>query len=140
MRRRWLAGLVVAVLLPGSSGASADPTNWGHLTQIILWLQQIDQTLRDINGVVDDVKDRLFIVYPQAALRRIEAVFEPVDSIKQEVEKLACTWKFTPRVARLRFALFGGGSFCRSDQVSWILRTGMPKASTTFVSISTKFS
>ena len=95
MRRRWLAGLVVAVLLLGSSGASADPTNWGQLTQIILWLQRIDQTLKDINGVVEDVKTKLLVVYPDSALRRIETVFEPVDSIKREVEKLACTWRFT---------------------------------------------
>jgi len=56
-------------------------------------------------------------------LRKIETVFEPVDSIKREVEKLACTWKFTPRVDRLRLALFGGGSFCRSD---WNLVFGPP--------------
>src|SRR5260370_22609264 len=115
MKRRWLAGLFVAVLLLVSSGASADPTNWGHLTQIILWLQQIDQTLREINGVADDVKTKLLVVYPDTALRKIETFFEPVDSIKREVEKLACTWRFTPRVSKLRLALFGGGSFCRSD-------------------------
>ncbi len=123
MRRRWLAGFVVTVLLLGSSGASADPTSWGPLTQIVLWLHEIDQTLRDINGLIDDVKQRLFIVYPEAALRKIETVFQPVDSIKREVEKLACTWKLTPRVQRLRYALFGGGSFCRSD---WNLVFGPP--------------
>ncbi len=123
MRRRWLAGLVVAVLLLESSGASADPSNWAHLAQIILWLQQIDQTLRDINGVVDDIRQRLFNVYPEAAVRKIETVFEPVDSIRKEVEKLACSWRFTPRVNKLRFALFGGGSFCRSD---WNLVFGAP--------------
>ena len=123
MKRRYFAGLVGAVLLLLSSGASADPTNWGHLTQIILWLQQIDQTLRDINGVVDDVKTKLLVVYPDTALRKIETVFEPVDSIQREVEKLACTWRFTPRVSKLRRALFGGGSFCRSD---WSLVFGAP--------------
>ncbi len=123
MRRSWLAGFVVAALLLGSPGASADPTNWGPLTQIVLWLQQIDQTLRDINGLIDDVKQRLLIVYPETALRKIETVFQPVDSIKREVEKLACAWKITPRVQRLRYALFGGGSFCRSD---WNLVFGPP--------------
>lgn len=125
MRRRWLAGLVVAVLLLGSSGASADPSNWAQLGQIILWLQRIDQTLRDINDIVDSVKEKLSIVYPNGALRQIETFFEPVDSIKREVEKLACSWKFTPRVNRLRLALFGGGSFCRSD---WNVVFGPPVA------------
>jgi len=125
MRRRWLAGLVVAVLLLGSSGASADPSNWAQLGQIILWLQRIDQTLRDINDIVDSVKEKLLIVYPNGALRQIETFFEPVDSIKREVEKLACSWKFTPRVNRLRLALFGGGSFCRSD---WNVVFGPPVA------------
>jgi len=125
MKRRWLAGLVVAVLLLGSSGASADPSNWAQLGQIILWLQRIDQTLRDINDIVDSVKEKLSIVYPNGALRQIETFFEPVDSIKREVEKLACSWKFTPRVNRLRLALFGGGSFCRAD---WNLVFGPPVA------------
>jgi hypothetical protein len=125
MRRRWLAGLVVAVFLFGSPGASADPTNWAQLGQIILWLERIDQTLRDINDIVDGVKEKLAIVYPNGALRQIETFFEPVDSIKREVEKLACSWKFTPRVNRLRLALFGGGSFCRSD---WNLVFGPPTA------------
>jgi len=125
MKRRWLAGLVVAVLLLGSSGASADPSNWAQLGQIILWLQRIDQTLRDINDIVDTVKEKLLIVYPNGALRQIETFFEPVDSIKREVEKLACSWKFTPRVNRLRLALFGGGSFCRAD---WNLVFGPPVA------------
>ena len=125
MRRRWLAGFVVVVFLFGASGASADPSNWAQLAQIIVTLQRMDQTLRDINDLVDSVKEKLFIVYPQGALRRIETVFEPVDSIKREVEKLACTWRFTPRVNRLRLALFGGGSFCRSD---WNLVFGPPTA------------
>jgi hypothetical protein len=123
MRKRWLAGLVVSLFLLGASGASADPTNWAQLAQIILTLQRIDQTLSDINSLIDKVKEKLLIVYPEAALRKIETVFEPVDSIKREVEKLACTWKFTPRVDRLRQALFGGGSFCRSD---WNLVFGPP--------------
>ena len=114
MRRRWLAGLVLAVLLLGSSATSADPTNWGQLAQIILWLQQIDQTLRDLNVVVDDIRGNLAQVYPEAGLRQIETLFEPVDSIRKEVEKLACSWRFTPRVNKLRFALFGGGSLGRS--------------------------
>jgi hypothetical protein len=115
MRKRWLAGLVVSLFLLGASGASADPTNWAQLAQIILTLQRIDQALADINDLVDGVKQKLFLVYPEGALRKIETVFEPVDSIKREVEKLACNWKFTPRVNKLRVALFGGGSFCRSD-------------------------
>jgi hypothetical protein len=123
MRRRWLAGLVLAVLLLGSLATSADPTNWGQLAQIILWLQQIDRTLRDLNVVVDDIRGNLAQVYPEAGLRQIETLFEPVDSIKEEVEKLACNWRFTPRVEKLRLALFGGGSFCRSD---WNLVFGPP--------------
>lgn len=123
MRRRWLAGLAVVVLLLGSSRVSADPSNWAQLTQILLWLERIDSTLRDINDVSDKVKDKLFLVYPENVLRTIETFFEPVDSIKREVEKLACPWRFTPRVDRLRLALFAGGSFCRSD---WNLVFGAP--------------
>ena len=125
MKRRWIGGLVVAALLIGSAGASADPANWGQLTQIVLWLERIDQTLRSINDAVDGIKHKVADVYPDGALRTIDTLFEPVDSIKQEVEKLACNWRFTPRVEKLRTALFGGGSFCRSD---WDLLFGPPTA------------
>jgi len=123
MPRRWVAALVVAAVLFGSSGASADPSNWGQLAQIIAWLKRIDGTLKDVNELVDKAKDTLFIVYPAGALRTIRTAFEPVDSIKVELEKLACNWRFTPRVDRLRLALFGGGPFCRSD---WNLVFGPP--------------
>ena len=123
MRRRSLAVVVIGVLLFGSSGASADPTNWPQLAQIIAWLEQIDRTLRDINRITEDIKGKLNLVYPLGSLRKIETFFDPVDSIKDEVEKLSCNWRFTPRVERLRFALFDKGSFCRSD---WNLLYGPP--------------
>ena len=123
MKTRGVAAFAVLVLLIASARVSADPSNWGQLGQILLWLQRIDGTLRDINDVSDKVKDKLFIVYPENVLRTIETFFEPVDSIKAEVEKLACPWRFTPRVERLRRALFAGGSFCRSD---WNLVFGPP--------------
>jgi hypothetical protein len=123
MQRRVLAVLVVGAMLFGSSTASADPSNWGQLGQIILWLQRIDGTLRDINGLVEDVKNKMQAVYPDAAVRQIRTFFEPVDSIKDELEKLACNWRFTPRVEKLRLALFGEGDLCRSD---WNLLFGPP--------------
>ncbi len=123
MKRRVLAVLVVGAMLLGSSTASADPTNWGQLGQIVLWLQRIDGTLRDINALVEDVKNKMQAVYPDAAVRQIRTFFEPVDSIKDELEKLACNWRFTPRVEKLRLALFGEGSFCRSE---WNLLFGPP--------------
>jgi hypothetical protein len=125
MRKRWLAGLVVTLFLLGASGASADPASWAPLVQILATLQRIDQVLADINDLADGVKQKFALVYPENALRKIATVFEPVDSIKREVEKLACPWRFTPRVNKLRVALFGGGSFCRSD---WNLVFGPPVA------------
>jgi hypothetical protein len=123
MRRRVVSGLLVVLLLVWSQGASADPSNWGHLGQIILWLERIDQTLRNINDAVDGIRLKFTDVYPDAALRAIDILFEPVDSIKDEVEKLACDWRFTPRVENLRLALFEGGSFCSSE---WKLLFGAP--------------
>src|SRR5687768_5032341 len=121
--RRHTAALVVALLLLGSSRVRADPGSWGELAQIIIWLKQIDSTLNHINGVVEDIRGHFAKVYPDAAVRRILTFFEPVDSIKEELEKLACNWRFTPRVERLRFALFDKGSFCRND---WNLLYGPP--------------
>ena len=121
--RRSVAVLMVAALLMGTSSASADPGSWAQLAQIVAWLHQIDNTLKDINGVTEDIRHKLGVVYPGRALQRIETFFEPVDSIKQEVEKLACNWRFTPRVEKLRLGLFGDGDFCRTD---WNLLFGPP--------------
>jgi hypothetical protein len=123
MKRRTLAAGLVLTLLLSSGVSSADPSNWGHLGRILLWLQAIDSTLQRVNGIADEIKMRLADVYPNAALRQILIVFEPVDSVKKEVEKLACGWRFTPRVEQLRHALFEGGAFCRRD---WNALFGAP--------------
>jgi hypothetical protein len=123
MRRRSIGALLVVMLLAWSPGAQADPTNWPQLAQILLWLERIDSTMRNINDTVDGIKQKVADVYPDSALRTIGTLFEPVDSIKAEVEKLACNWRFTPRVEKLRVALYKGGSFCRSD---WDLLFGPP--------------
>ena len=123
MKRRSLAGLAILALLLGPSSSSADPTNWGHLAQIVAWLEQMNQTLARVNGLVEGIRTKLADVYPRDVLRQIEIVMEPVDSIKAEVEKLACNWRFTARVEQLRFALFQGGSFCRRE---WNLLFGAP--------------
>ena len=127
MRRRVLVATAITAMLMGSSTASADPGSWAQLVQIIAWLQQIDSTLNNINGVVEDIRHKLGVVYPGRALQRIQTVFEPVESVKQELEKLACDWRFTPRVEKLRLGLFGNGSFCRSD---WNLLFGPPVPTT----------
>jgi hypothetical protein len=123
MKRRYLAVLAILVLLLGPSSSSADPLSWAHLAQIIAWLQQIDQTLDRVNGLAESIRTKLADVYPRDVLNQIDIVLEPVDSIKAEVEKLACNWRFTPRVEQLRLALFQGGSFCRRD---WNALFGAP--------------
>ncbi len=123
MKRRYLAVLVIVVLMLGSRSSSADPANWGQLAQIVAWLRQIDATLANVNGLVKDIKTKFADVYPRDVVRQIGTALEPVDSIKTEVEKLACNWRFTPRVEQLRLALFQGGSFCRQD---WNALFGAP--------------
>ena len=89
MRRRWIAALVVASLLVVSPGASADPSNWGQLAQIILWLERIDQTLRDVNDTVDGIKQTVATVYPDGALRTIQTLFELELSRRQTATTLS---------------------------------------------------
>ena len=62
MSKRWVAALVVAALLAGSSGASADPGSWGKLGEIILWLERIDRTLKDINDTIEVRQKRCFSI------------------------------------------------------------------------------
>ncbi len=123
MKRRYLAVVVTVLLLLGPRSSSADPTNWASLAQIIAWLQQINGTLNEINGLVEGIRTSIATVYPRDVLRQIEIVLEPVDSIRAEVAKLACNWRFTPRVEQLRLALFQGGNFCRRD---WNALFGAP--------------
>jgi hypothetical protein len=123
MKRRYLAVPAILVLLFRPSTSSADPSSWGHLGQIIAWLQQIDHTLAEMESLLYGIRTKIADVYPRDVLRQIEIAFEPVDSIKAEVEKLACNWRFTPRVEQLRLALFRGGSFCRRD---WNALFGAP--------------
>jgi hypothetical protein len=123
MKRRYLAVPAILVLFLRPSTSSADPASWGQLGQIIAWLQQIDRTLAQIESRVYAMRTKFADVYPRDVLRRIDIAFEPVDSIKAEVEKLACNWRFTPRVDQLRLALFRGGSFCRRD---WDALFGAP--------------
>jgi len=115
MKRRYLAALAILLLLVGPSTSFADAGSWAHLAAIVAWLQQIDATLRQVNDDVAGIKTVIDDMYPQDVLRQIEIVLEPVNSIKQELEKLACNWRFTPRVERLRLALFQGGIFCRRE-------------------------
>jgi len=115
MKRRYLAALAILVLLCGPSVSSADPGSWAHLAAIVAWLQQIDATLRQVNDDVAGIKTVIDDMYPQDVLRQIEIVLEPVNSITQELQKLACNWRFTPRVEQLRLALFQGGTFCRRE-------------------------
>jgi hypothetical protein len=115
MKRRLVAATLVLALLMGAGISSADPSNWGQLGRILLWLEHINSTLNRVNMLADDIKDRLSQAYPNAVVGQIDIFFEPVDSVLAEVEKLACDWRFTPRVEKLRTALFAGGSFCRKD-------------------------
>ena len=123
MRRRLTVVTVAVAVLLVSPMAFADYGSWPALARILGWLAQIDRTLKNINSAVDDVKYTVEQVYPDTVLRRIETFFDPVDSIKDEVDKLACGWRFTPRIERLHLALFGGRSFCRAD---WDLLFGTP--------------
>jgi len=85
-------------------GASADPTILRQLAVIIQWLQRIDGTLRDqqhYRGHQGESSQRLS---PGLAAQDRD-VLRARRSFKDEVARLACDWKFTPRVERLRLAL-----------------------------------
>jgi len=132
MRRRWLAGLVWLSCSWVPRGRPR-PHNWGQLAQIILWLQQIDQTLRDLNVVVDDIRGNLAQVYPsRAASDRNALRARGLD--QGGGRKAGLHWRFTPRVEKLRLALFGGGHSARSD---WNLVFGPLRRPSTGISRAT---
>ena len=121
MRKKVLAAVLAAVLLfgpgiPGASGAIIpDPFELILLARIQAALVQAYQFLRDINATVQEFRDLMAQMYPQEALDQLRMLFRNVNSIQEEIEKLSCDWRFTPRVEALRLGLLRKGPLCRSE-------------------------
>ena len=111
MRKRLImVGLVLALFV---SPAFANTTV--ELARLLAELQRVYAVVRNIHGVAEDINVRLRDVWPARALWPLQQYLEPVDSIRDEIRRLSCSWQFSPRMERLRLGLFQGQPFCRRE-------------------------
>ncbi len=78
MKRRFLVVVVAFVLLLRPEVSSADPGSWASLGQILAWLDQMDQTLQEIDSRVESIRTKLADVYPRDVLQAIQIVLAAI--------------------------------------------------------------
>ena len=99
----------VVVCLPAFGDTTAE------LARLLAEVQRYYRVVRNIRGVTEDIRTRVRDVWPDRALWPLRQYLEPVTSIRDEVNKLSCGWRFSVRTERLRVGLFQGGAFCRRE-------------------------
>ena len=111
MRRRVmiLVVLVTALTAPAFANTTAE------LVKLLAELQRAYQVIQNIRGVAEDIRTRVRDAWPDRALWPLEQYLEPVNSIRDEVRNLSCSWQFSVRMERLRLGLFDGQPFCRRE-------------------------
>ncbi len=80
----------------------------------VFTLEAILQALKTINGFAGKVQDRIGMAYPAGVDQAIRTWLEPMFSIQDEMRKLSCDWRWSPRTLRMR-RVFEGGFFCKPD-------------------------
>lgn len=117
MRRAALT-LLVALTLTGTAMAIPIPIPGGEHGQLAIMLStlyRIERVIGHMRAIATDIKTKLDDVYPDKVIRHIPIYFEPVKSLQAEIGELSTLWEFSPRVNRLKRALYDGEDFCRDD-------------------------
>ena len=117
MRKRSIVLLVFAVVIVGmfAPPASAGPGENAVLVQIIGVLRTMHTTLKEIREAMESTRDSLNRAYPFRTLNPILHVFDEVRSIRDEVEAISCSWRFSLRTERLWEGLFRGVRLCKPE-------------------------
>ena len=111
MKKRVVAllALVTVVAAPSFADTTAE------LVRLLAEYQRALRVMRNISGVAEDIRTRVRDAWPDRALWPLEQYLEPVNSIRDEVSRLSCSWQFSVRMERLRLGLFDGKPFCRRE-------------------------
>lgn len=119
MRKRLLAvGLIALLVVPTASASIIpipDPVELALLADIFAALKKAYDILGQINDYVREFRDLMQQMYPKESLDQLKMLFRNVNSILDEIEKLACDWRFSPRIEPLRLGLLRKGPLCKSQ-------------------------
>lgn len=116
MRKRLLCVLLVLVAMVTPAAAQIpDPVEIALLAEIYRALVEVYRILDQINGFVQDFRDLQQTMFPREALDELKMLFRSVNSVTEEIEKMSCAWRFSPRVDGLRLGLLRKGPLCRSE-------------------------
>ena len=117
MTRRALAVvLVVAILLAPTTPAHAIGET-GQLVQILALLYKAEKVIKNINGVMESMRDRILVMNPMRANQELLHWFQQVRTIKEELEQMSCDWQFTVPVQKFWDGIFdvSGSGFCKPE-------------------------
>lgn len=129
--RRVVVVLVLALLGFGVLPAQAvipdpfEPIKIAILIQIADRLQTVYKTLAAVNDKVKSTRNRLEMMFPNETMAPILTVFGQVQSIKDEITKLSCAWRFSPRTESMRLGMLKLGPLCR-DQIHRMFGAPLP--------------
>src|SRR5262249_47055612 len=116
-----VAAVLLAALVAGPARDAAaqipipDPVKLALLAKIIAALEEANRFLARVNGSVREFRDLQALMFPDRVLDAIQTFFRPVSSILQEIDQLACGWRFAPRVELVRLGLLKRGALCRRE-------------------------
>jgi len=113
MRRKGIITAAVVVVLLVGSPVFANSTV--ELLKILGTLERIHDVIRNVRGVTEDIRTKLSRVWPDRALRPILPCLEPGQAIRDEIQQLSCSWRFSVRMERIRLGLFEGQRFCKRE-------------------------
>lgn len=116
MRRRLLAIVLVLALVSTPALADLfpfDPIKVILLTRIATTAARIYSAVTNMVTVAQEMKERQQVMFPDRVLDRIESYFQDVRSIEEEIARLACEWRFSPRTLQLRDGLLRRATLCK---------------------------
>ena len=129
--KRWakvVLAMAVAVLAAGPARAQIpipNPVELALLADIVRALREAHEFLGRINRTAEEARRLMREMFPTEALQQIRTLFRSVRSIQKEIEQLACSWRFSPRVEGLRLGLLRKGPLCR-DQYQGVFGAPLP--------------
>jgi hypothetical protein len=121
MKRGIVLGACVAVLVGSPAWTAAfpigipfDPFKYQLLGKIAKSAVDIYRSVESILAHAQELKERAETMFPDETLAEIGSVFQQVRSLQEEVEQLACNWRFSEPFRELRQGLLRPGLLCKS--------------------------
>ncbi len=112
-KRLGMALLLVVIAAGQATAQIPDPGKIALLVKIVEALHKANAFLKSVNEKVREFWDLQALMHPYTVLEPIRTLFRQVASIEEEIEQLACGWRFTPRVEALQLGLLKKRPLCK---------------------------